>query len=374
MPRPKKPARLWQRYDGSSDREAGNDKFAWIILDEGKQHSTGARGHGGRRTAEEALARYLAGKLTLPVTPQPPDAVSVDLILTYYIQNLRENMAAPERQAYALKALTPFWHARSCADISETTCRAYMKTRPSPSTARRELGVLRAALRAAHRARVLQAAPAVWLPPKGRAKPDWLTRNEFAKLLRELRRHRRSRHAARQALCQFYTGSRPRTVARTTWDKRSDGPWVDLEAGIWWRAGDDEEATVKARRPHGIPAPLLGHLRRWRARYGGTYIVEHPRHPGRPVLDIGRALEGAAARAGIKRLTPHTLKHTAITLAIQGGVSAEDAADYFSTSIETIQAVYGPHSPHHQSRAIAAMSAPGKTATKRNETPGYATK
>lgn len=141
---------------------------------------------------------------------------------------------------------------------------------------------------------------------------------------------------------------------------------MDLEQCIWWRSGDDEPDTVKARRPHGIPPRLAAHLRRWKRLYGGVYIVEHPRHPARPVMDIGKALEGAAARAGVKRITPHTLKHTAITLAIQGGMSIEDAADYFSTSIETIQDNYWHHSPHHQARAVAMIGNLGRTDTHRN--------
>jgi integrase len=71
--------------------------------------------------------------------------------------------------------------------------------------------------------------------------------------------------------------------------------------------------------------------------------LEHlipPCDPGQPVWDISKALEGAAKRAGVKRITLHTLEHTAITLFIQSGGSVEGASDYFSTSIETIQSNY----------------------------------
>lgn len=353
MARPKKPARLYQRPDTQE----------WVIRDAGKDVRTGQRGDGGRSAAEEALARYLAEKLKgaeIPSEPQALKDVSVSLVLTHYLETLREEMAAPERQAYAVKAMAEFWLNKTVAQIDEATCRAYVKTRTSPSTARRELGVLRAALGAAHRSRILAACPAVWLPGKGKAKPEWLTRDEFAKVLWELWRNKGSRHAARLALCQFYTGSRPRTIAKTTWEKRADGPWIDLDRGIWWRSGAEEHETVKARRPHGIPPRLALHLRRWKRVKGGTYIAESARHPGVPVMDIGKALEGAAQRAGVKRITPHTLKHTAITLFIQSGGTAEDASDYFSTSIETIQSNYWHHSPHHQQRAVAQIGNLGR--------------
>lgn len=356
MPRPRKPARLYQRPDTQE----------WVIRDAGKERRTGHRGSGGREAAEEVFARYFAARLTLPLTPQKPDDVSISLVLVNYLETLRDDMVAPERQAYAVKALSPFWSTKNCGEISEEICRAYVKTRPSASTARRVLSVLRAALNKAHKDKMLLGAPAVWLPPKGKAKPDWLSRNAFARVLWQLWRQKRSRHAARLALCQFYSGSRPRTVAKSTWAEQADGPWVGLDQRIWWRAGEDEPGTVKARRPHGLPPRLMAHLRRWQRIYGGTYIVEHPRNPGQPVMDIGKALEGACDRAGVKRITPHTLKHSAITLAIQSGMSAEDAADYYSTSIETIQANYWHHSPYHQERAIALMANLGRTDTHRN--------
>jgi len=104
----------------------------------------------------------------------------------------------------------------------------------------------------------------------------------------------------------------------------------------------------------------MSHLRRWKRIHGGTYIAETARDPGQPVWDIGKALEGAAVRAGVKRITPHTLKHTSITLFIQSGGSAEDASDYFSTSIATIQSNYWHHSPKHQARAKVQISNLGK--------------
>jgi len=361
MPRPRKPARLWKRHDCKAEREKNSQNFQWVILDEGRQVSTGCRGDGCREAAEAAFGRYLAKKIELPMSPQTPDDISVSSVLAYYLENLREDIKAPERQAYSVKSLVPFWGQMNCADINKKSCQKYTKTRTSNPTARRELGTLRAALNVALRDGILKFAPSVHLPPKNNPRPTFLTRSELAAILRELRKSKRTHHAARLVICLYYGGSRPGTAAKTTWDQRSDGPWVDLEAGIWWRAGKDEDQTIKARRAHGIPTPLRSFLRLWKRNYGGKFIVEHPRNPGEPVLDIGASLATAALRAGIeKRVTPHTLKHTSITLAIIGGMAAEDAADYFSTSIETIQSTYWHHSPYHQQHAVAVMSAPGK--------------
>ncbi|MFV0292801.1 MAG: hypothetical protein ACK5II_06135 [Paracoccus sp. (in: a-proteobacteria)] len=51
-------------------------------------------------------------------------------------------------------------------------------------------------------------------------------------------------------------------------------------------------------------------------------------------------------------MTPHVLKHTAITWAVKNGVQLDDAAEYFDTTAETIRKHYWHHSPHHQERAV----------------------
>jgi integrase len=367
MPRPRKPARLWQRYDSKSDKDSGNQNFQWTILDAGKKISTGHRGAGGASGAEEALARHLANKHAFPQTPQRLEEIDVGTILVYYIEKIPEEMVAPERQLYAIKALSPFWGSKSCADVNEDNCRAYAATRTSSPTARRELGTLRAALNKAA-GKIIQIAPPVWLPPKSKPRSIWLTRKEVALLVWTLWRNKRTRHAARLVLLMFYTGSRPRTVAKSTWEERDDGPWIDLNNRIWYRAGADEPETVKARKPHQIPARLLPHLRRWKRLYGGTYVVEFIRNPGKPVLDIGNALDTACEKAGIKRITPHVMKHSAITAAVQDGWLMQDVIDYFSTSQQTIEKTYWHMSPHFQGAAASAAGSLGRSATIRNET------
>ena len=61
-----------------------------------------------------------------------------------------------------------------------------------------------------------------------------------------------------------------------------------------------------------------------------------------------------------KLVTPHILKHTAITWAMQNGSSKEDAASFFSTSTDTIERTYWHHSPHAQESAVSALDSPVK--------------
>lgn len=201
MPRPRKPARLWKRYDTKKDREAGDQNFQWVILDSGKQIGTGHRGNGGGSGAEEALARHIAKKHSFPATPQRIEEIDVGTVLVYYINKIPAEMSAPERQLYAIKALSPFWGTKTCSAVNEDTCKEYVKVRKkagvSAPTARRELGTLRAALNKAA-GKIIQAAPPVWLPPKGKPNPQWLTRKQVAALVWTLWRSKKTKHAARR--------------------------------------------------------------------------------------------------------------------------------------------------------------------------------
>jgi integrase len=78
-------------------------------------------------------------------------------------------------------------------------------------------------------------------------------------------------------------------------------------------------------------------------------------YQGARVGDVKRAFPKAAASAGLDGITPHTLKHTAITWALQNGASVWDCSGFFSTSPDTIERVYGHHSPDHQQSALRAI-------------------
>lgn len=54
-------------------------------------------------------------------------------------------------------------------------------------------------------------------------------------------------------------------------------------------------------------------------------------------------------------MTPHTLRHTAITWAMQNGAQKWDVAGYFGVSMETLERTYGHHHPDYQATAVEAM-------------------
>lgn len=339
MPRPAKGARL-HKYD---------HRPQWYIFDTGqKPRSTGCT---SRAEAEKALAAYIATKGRQGAANEPQN-VTCGEALAIYAEEYAPTVAAPERIAYALDALTPFWADLKLSHVRGETCRRYAKFRDrAPGTTRRELGVLQAAINYAHREGYVTSAPVVTLPSKPESKERWLTRDEAARLLWAAYRGHKSKHLARFILVALYTGTRKDAILRMGFEPNTVGGWFDLDRGIMFRRGDAERQTKKRRTPAPIPRQLAAHLRRWKAS-GDVWAVSYH---GARVGDIKRAFAKAVKSAEVAPCTPHTLKHTAITWALQNGATVWDAAGFFATSPETIEKVYGHHSPDYQASALKAV-------------------
>ncbi len=152
-------------------------------------------------------------------------------------------------------------------------------------------------------------------------------------------------------LVALYTGTRRNAILGLGFVPSVSGGWVDLERGVLYRLGAGERETKKRRKPVRLTRRLTAHLERWH-RLGARWVVEDG---GDRVGDIKKGFAGARDRAGMPDVTPHTLKHTAITWAIQRGMLDYDASDYFDTSVETIRRVYYHHSPYYQDRALEVL-------------------
>lgn len=279
-------------------------------------------------------------------------------VLARYADDKAGAVASVGTMAYAIQALAPFWGDLTCDAVKGSTCRLYEKERAKPrtttiitkggatltreraagpSTVRRELGVLQAALNHAHAEGLLIHPITVTLPAAGSPRDRWLTREEVARLI-----YHAEPHIRRFIILSIYTGRRASAVLELIWSR------VDLDAGLIRFRAEGETETNKRRGRSRIPRQLVGHLRRWSSTRG-THVITFR---GKPVASVKTGIRRAAERAGIEDVSPHVLKHTAITWAIKNGLHVEDAAEYFDTSPETIRKHYWHHSPHHQARAV----------------------
>jgi integrase len=342
MPQPAKGARLFLR------KRKGRSTV-YVIKDVGVEISTCTD---DSRQAEIKLAAYIEQKGRSD-SPAQASELTITEVLTIYGEEHAVGVAAPERQGYAMAALLPFWGNLTADAVKGATCRRYGSYRgKAPATVRRELNVLQAALNYCMKEGYLITAPVVTMPPTPETTQRAMTRDEVAILLRTARR-RGQKHVAHFIIISIYTGTRKAAALNLRLSgPATHGGWFDLNEGLLYRRGRAERVTNKRRTPSKIPRQLLAHARRWEAM-GQTWAVEFR---GNRVMDLKTAWGKVVLQSGLDwRPTPHSLKHTAITWAIQGGASIPDAAAYFSTSTETIERTYWHLSPHFQSGALAAI-------------------
>ena len=155
-------------------------------------------------------------------------------------------------------------------------------------------------------------------------------------------------HVRRFIVLALASGRRAAAILDLRLGPSLDAGWIDTGAASSTSRERVRGAPRSAAARLQAPRVLAAHTRRWRGSHAILWR-------GKPVAEIDTGLRAAARRAGLEGVTPHVLKHTAVTWAFQRGMTLEDAADWFATSPATLMKHYRAHSPHYQSRARAIM-------------------
>lgn len=380
MPRPAKGARLY--YRKRDDR--------WVVRDTGGVEVSTGRRHGEREAAEGALQEYLARKHKPDFGRGDPARVLISDILTLYADERAANTKRPDVVWSAMPHLVTFFDGRMVAHATPNLCAGYVRWRTAmpqarykdpetaprvgAQTARRELEVLSAALGYAHKEHKLLYPVPVQLPDKAPARDRWLTRSEIARLLwaalgfrrigthpvtgREIWRRTgedqgKTRHVARFVLIGLYTGTRHDAIVRLRWLPSPTAGSIDLRAGILYRRGSGEGESTKRRTPIPLSRRLRAHLERWQ-RQSATHVVEFQ---GLPVLKLRRSWNTARKAAGLgPEVTPHILRHTFATWAVQAGARFSLIAGALGTTEAIVENVYGHHAPEHLRGVVETVS------------------
>lgn len=385
MPRPAKPARLWLHQT----------ERVWIILDRGKQHRTGCD-EADREGAENALTAYLASKFQPRKREGDPSRLSVAEVLIAYGREHAPTVKAPATIGYCISALGTYWGDKTLDDVRKDNCREYAAhraatvVRGSPvgmGTIRRELGTLQAAINYWHETHgPLASIPVVTLPQAPPSRTRWLTRTEAAMLLagalgfyreawcdvRSRRQHVRwrrdrgriNRHLARFIVLGLATGTRRGALLELQWMPNTVGGWIDVERGVMHRRAEGQVETKKRRPPARLGKRVCAHLRRWkrlddraRAAARNLFVNDAPAYlhivayRGDPVQGLRTAWANAVEHAYLDdEVTPHVLRHTRATWAMQRGIDVWEVAGYLGMSVRVLEDTYGHHHPDFQKR------------------------
>jgi integrase len=363
--KPKGP-RLWLRKARRNKAGRVTHGAVWLILDGKHQESTECS-RDDRIGAEKQLEAYLNRKHTAAAkkSVRDPDQIPVADVLGLYVSDVVPNHARPKETLQRIERLLTFFGRDNLSAINGDRCRAFARSRSTPTAAREDLSALRAAINHHRQEGYCDRIVSVVLPKKPIGRDRWCTRSEAARLLwsawrfREVQKgrptdRRSRRHVARFILVALYTGTRAGAVCGAALEPTEGKGWIDLEKGIFFRRPAGLRETKKRRSPVPLPRRLLAHLRRWQ-RLGQRYAVEWN---GEPVKDVDKAFRNVARAVKLPDVTPHVLRHTAATWQMQLGSDPWQAAEYLGMSLKTLLENYGHHHPEYLSAPRQAFDRP----------------
>jgi integrase len=162
----------------------------------------------------------------------------------------------------------------------------------------------------------------------------------------------------------LYTGTRSGAICNAALTPAIGRGFIDLENGVFYRRALGTAETKKRQPTASIAPRLLAHMRRW-ARLGlsRSSVIEFD---GMPVKSVRKAFARAAQSAGWESVTPHTLRHTAASWAMQKGAPVDLVADALGMTPETLRRVYGHLHPEHHAVVWDAIAG-GRAASGRNQ-------
>lgn len=342
-------------------------------------HATGCA-EGETAGAHQAFADYLRSAHQPARRERGIADISIADVLSIYTDDVVLPHPDRKRIAQRLARVSAWWGDKTLAQVTGATCRAYVTHRGSAGGARRDLQDLSAAIGHHHREGYHREAVKVALPKRGEVRDRWLSRSEIARLVWTMWRAREGgeregqgrhtmRHLARFVLLAYATASRPGAVLTASWEAAAGRSYLDLDAGVFYRLKEGARATNKRQPPVRLPRGILAHLRRWRfmaetahaqqeaggePHLGGAFVVEWR---GLPVARVKVGFANAVKAAGLGQgVSPHTLRHSAVTHMMQQGVPTYEAAGFAGMGEAVLRRHYAHHHPDHMAEAVAAMS------------------
>lgn len=301
----------------------------------------------------------------------PPHDLTVGWIIDKYLEGIRDDKTAHQytviksqtaRPKENLGGLRPnqilqpviddyvVWRRMHNRWENHPTLKPKLNKPVSDGTIGKELRLLRAAMNHVHETHGIQCEPKFKIKVSdGLPRDEYLTRKEIERMLECCVENNRD-HIELFLLLSVATGARKEAVLSLTWDRVHVGALKsgkqksgELAEGTWIDFG---KGSGNKRRPK-IPIP--GNFRLWTLltlpRVHTKFVITYQ---GEAIDDVKGGFANVLADAKIKKkVTPHNMKHTAITLMLQRGIDPDTVSRWTNTSLKTIYRVYSHHIPDH---------------------------
>jgi len=311
------------------------------------------------RTADLDAARAKLRRLAAArgrVPKKTPTETPILEILGDYV----ERKGPPDARRYAIPAAFKAWvrfvEAEGLAMLDELTLETqdrYVQWRThdlvaagyagSTGTLRRELGVLKAAVRDAWKRGRLTEVPYIRSAPMPRGRQRYLSADEARRLLAACVEP----HIELFVLLALHTLQRPRAILELRTAQ------VDLASSRIDFHPPGTAETAKRRPVVPIGRRLRPHLEGAVEQSVSGFVIEYR---GRPVGGVRAGFNTARAAAELGRdVTPYTLRHTGATLMAAAGVPMRQISGMLGHSHSKTTELYAKHAPEYLGQAVATL-------------------
>lgn len=329
---------------------SGIYEVRWTENGRSKQKSTGAK---TLREAGLFLSQW-AEKACRVVKPVGGSKIG-QILDAYWDDHAKDVQSAPTIAGH-ITWLKQGLGYHEASDLSAGDITTYIRKRAkgllgdravSTGTIRRELVILKAALKQAVDKRIVRAdqLPTITLPPTGDPRDRYLSLDEIGRLLTAARAISTEEGASRLSRIErflwiaLYTGARRDAIVWLEWDR------VDFTRRIIDFRDPDLKTTKKRRVQVPISDQLLPMLERAYRERKGSYVLDTTR-PLRSVFDR------VCRVAGLEDVSPHVLRHTWASQASMHGVPLTEISRVLGNTLAVCEKVYAKYQPEYLVSAV----------------------
>ena len=292
--------------------------------------------------------------------PPPRFADFAERWMRDYVMPRNKQTTQTEKRSYLVHHLLPAFGKRSIDDISTMDVQAFIARRVerglSPKTINNVLATLRCALNVAKDWKLVRDVPRI----EGLRVPErpykYLTQEEIERVIDA------ATPGYWRALITFIadTGVRFGEAAALSWAhvNLTVAPPI---ATIAYSANRGQIGTTKTNRVRHIPlTPRAVEALHWRPRHSGLIFERPSGGPPRPDSTLA-SLHRVCDRAGITRVSWHTLRHSYATLLCQRGVPLRNVQDLLGHTTIAMTSRYTHAAPSDTARWVYHALVPAKS-------------
>ncbi len=306
-----------------------------------------------RQTDQIEAVKFMHGYLTEDVRV-PQNFLTVKHALDdYEAEHVERKVVAKERFKFARMSLKPLEH-HTIQDLTDSHLNYWRARRHvGDGTIRRELGVLKAAIRHEVKRKRLSESQVPWIemPERPPSKDRVLSREEISLLMQESRYTgiqgsdgkftleipKKLSRMRRFMMLAYWTGARRASLEQLRWSQ------VDLVTKKINLNAPGRRQTAKRRPVVPIFDELLPTLVRAKVEATTPFVLDHQ----------GSCYKSFVRLCGLENVTPHTIRHSWATHRAQDGIDLYAIAGVLGDDVRTVTENYLHHCPEHLRQAFA---------------------